>query len=294
MIQVSETNYLTTKEVARLCRVSDATVKRWEDAGLLKSERTSGKHRRFRAEEVARFQREQGLGQKTCHGDQSVLSSMVRRKNLACSNSTLLDLLVSGCEEETANFMIGTFLQGTELTDIFDDLLSPAMRKIGELWYSGELSVAQEHLASRAAHYGVHKLRTSLPLPEMKGKTAFCAAIEGDLHELPAYLAQVTIENEGWEVMNFGANTPFFSLNDEVQQYSPNAICLSATYITELERVSRDYKAFHERAQKLKIPIVLGGKPFEDDNVRRRFPADLYAESYAEVAHFIEQLEEKF
>jgi MerR family transcriptional regulator, light-induced transcriptional regulator len=292
MGQVSETNYLTTKEVARLCRVSDATVKRWEDAGLLKSERTSGQHRRFRAEEVARFQREQGLGQKTCHGDQSVQSSLVRRKNLACSTSTLFDLLVSGCEEETANFMIGSFLQGTELTDIFDNLLSPAMRQIGELWYQGELSVSQEHLATRAAHYAVHKLRTSLPLPEMKGKTAFCAAMEGDLHELPSYLAQVTIENEGWEVMNFGANTPLFSLNEEVLQYSPRAVCLSATYMTELERLSREYKTLRENAVKLKVPVILGGKIFEDDHIRRRFPAELYARSFGEVAHFIERLTE--
>jgi len=239
---------------------------------------------------VARFQREQGLGQKVCHGDQSVLSSLVRRKNLACSNSTLLDLLISGCEEETANFMIGTYLQGTEPTDIFDDLLSPAMRRIGELWYQGELSVAQEHLASRAAHYAVHKLRTSLPLPEMKGKTAFCATFEGDLHELPSYLAQVTIENEGWEVMNFGANTPFFSLTEEVLQYAPQVVCLSATYIAELERLSRDYKQFHENALRLKIPLILGGKIFEDNHIRQRFPAELYARSFGEVAHFVEQL----
>ncbi len=291
-MQVSEINYLTTKEVARLCRVSDATVKRWEDAGLLKSERTSGKHRRFRAEEVARFQREQGLGQKVCHGDQSVLSSTSRRKNLAGSNTTLFDLLVSGCEEETANFMIGAHLQGTELTEIFDDLLSPAMQRVGELWYRGELSVAQEHLATRAAHYAVHKLRTSLPLPEMKGKTAFCAAFETDLHELPSYLAQVTIENEGWEVTNFGANTPFFSLNEEVLQYTPQVVCISATYISELDRLSRDYRELRENAVKMKIPMILGGKIFEDDHIRRRFPAELYAESFAEVAHFVERLPE--
>lgn len=289
-MQMSETNYLTTKEVARLCRVSDATVKRWEDAGFLKSERTSGKHRRFRAEEVARFQREQGLGQKTCHGDQSVLNSAARRKSKNGSNSSFFDLLVSGCEEETANFIIGAYLQGTVLTDIFDNLLSPAMRRIGELWYRGELSVAQEHLASRAAHYAVHKLRTSLPLPEMKSKTAFCAAMEGDLHELPSYLAQVAIENEGWEVMNFGANTPLFSLNEEILQYVPNAVCLSATYLGELERLSRDYKEFRETAVKLKIPIILGGKIFNDDHIRRRFPAELYAESFAEVADFVGRL----
>lgn len=289
---VSEINYLTTKEVARLCRVSDATVKRWEDAGFLKSERTSGKHRRFRAEEVARFQREQGLGQKVCHGDQSVLSSFQRRKNPSGSNSTLFDLLISGSEEETANFIIGTHLQGTDLTEIFDRLLSPAMRRIGELWYRGELSVAQEHLATRAAHYAVHKLRTALPLPEMKNKTAFCAAIEGDLHELPAYLAQVTIENEGWEVMNFGANTPLFSLNEEITKYEPQAVCLSATYFVELERLSRDYREFRENAVRLKIPVILGGKVFDDDHIRRRFPAELYAESYGEVARFVERLTE--
>ena len=289
---MSELNSLTTKEVARLCRVSDATVKRWEDAGLLKSERTSGKHRRFRAEEVARFQREQGLGQKTCHGDQSVLNSAARRKARNGANSSFFDLLVSGCEEETANFIIGAYLQGTVLTDIFDNLLSPAMRRIGELWYRGELSVAQEHLASRSAHYAVHKLRTSLPLPEMKNRTAFCAAMEGDLHELPSYLAQVAIENEGWEVMNFGANTPLFSLNEEILQYAPNAVCLSATYLGELERLSRDYKEFRETALKLRIPVILGGKIFDDDHIRRRFPAELYAESFAEVADFVGRLSE--
>ncbi|MEP6900734.1 MAG: B12-binding domain-containing protein [Actinomycetota bacterium] len=287
---MSEPNYLTTKEVARLCRVSDATVKRWEDAGFLKSERTSGKHRRFRAEEIARFQREQGLGQKTCHGDQSVLSSVARRKNKINSDSSLFDLLISGCEEESANFIIGAYLQGTILTDVFDDLISPAMRRIGELWYRGELSVAQEHLATRAAHYAVHKLRTSLLLPEMKQKMAFCAAFEGDLHELPTYLAQLTIENEGWEVMNFGANTPLFSLCEEILQYSPQAVCLSATYLAEFERLSRDYKEFRETAVKLKIPVILGGKIFDDAHIRRRFPAELYAESFAEVADFIERL----
>jgi excisionase family DNA binding protein len=69
----------TTIEVARLCRVSDATVKRWEEAGLLKSERTSGGHRRFRVEEVARFQREQGLGLKQSHGDESVTKTTKTR-----------------------------------------------------------------------------------------------------------------------------------------------------------------------------------------------------------------------
>ena len=289
-MQMPESNYLTTKEVARLCRVSDATVKRWEDAGFLKSERTSGKHRRFRAEEIARFQREQGLGVKVCHGDRSALTAAARRKKRGDAGSTLFDLLITGCEEDAANLIISASLQGISITEIFDNAISPAMRQIGEMWYRGELSVAQEHLASRAAHYAVHKLRTSLPLPQMTENIAVCAAFEGDLHELPTYLAQVAIENEGWEVVNFGANTPLFTINEETLQHIPQAVCISATFLTDLERLSRDYRQFRETAVKLKIPVVLGGRVFNDEDIRRRFPAELYALSFNAVADFVRQL----
>ncbi|HEX8638341.1 MAG TPA: B12-binding domain-containing protein, partial [Pyrinomonadaceae bacterium] len=144
---------LTTKEVARLCRVSDATVKRWEDAGLIKSERTSGGHRRFRAEEIARFQREQNLGLKLTHGDESVARAATRRRvNKNHSHSSLFHSLVAGAEEEAANLLVGAHLRDKPLIEIFDGLICPAMRRVGELWYKGELTIAQEHLATRTAH----------------------------------------------------------------------------------------------------------------------------------------------
>ncbi|HXH70657.1 MAG TPA: MerR family DNA-binding transcriptional regulator, partial [Pyrinomonadaceae bacterium] len=213
---------LTTKEVARLCRVSDATVKRWEDAGLLQSERTGGGHRRFRAEEVVRFQREQKLGLKKFHGDESVVSAVARRrKNKYLPGSPLLKSLVAGCEEAAANLLIGEYLQGKSLTEIFDYSICPAMRLIGELWLEGELTVSQEHLATRTAHNSIYKLRNTLPVPEMTGELAVCCAVEGDFHELPTHLAQMTIENEGWEVLNFGANTPLKCLAKEISRHSP-------------------------------------------------------------------------
>lgn len=278
---------LTTKEVARLCRVSDATVKRWEEAGLLKSERTSGGHRRFRAEEVARFQREQGLGLKQTHGDESITTAQTRRRK-GTSTSSLFHSLTAGCEEETSNLLIKAYLHGTPLTDIFDDLISPAMRQIGDLWFKGELTVAQEHLATRAAHSAIYKLRNTLPVPKMTGELAFCCAVEGDFHELPTHLSQITIESKGWEVMNFGANTPLYSLMEEVLYHSPEAVCISATYLSDLERLSRDYKDFRDQMEKLKIPVILGGNVFQNDHIRFRFPAELHAESFDEVADFIE------
>jgi len=282
-----ELKCFTTKEVARLCRVSDATVKRWEDAGLLRSERTNGGHRRFRAEEILRFQREKGLGLKVSNGDESAVRAATRRRAVVNqSDCSLFHSLVAGCEEEAANALIGAHLHGAAPAKIFDDFVCPAMRRIGELWYNGELSITQEHIATRVACNAVFKLRNVLPVPVMNGETAVCCAMEGDFHELPTHLAQTVFENEGWEVLNFGANTPLYALTEEVFQHSPELICISVTVMGDVERLSRDYKYFNEQIGKLKIPIILGGRTLADEQIRRRFPAALYARSFTEIVEF--------
>ena len=280
----------TTIEVARLCRVSDATVKRWEKAGLLRSERTSGGHRRFRADEIARFQREQGLGLKQSHGDESVTKTISRGRKENRSGSALFQSLIDGGEEAAANFFITAHLEGKPLAEIIDCLICPAMQKIGELWHRGDISIAQEHLATRTVSFAVYKLRSALPIPEMKNGLAICCALEGDLHELPTLLAQITLENEGLEVVNFGASTPLYSLADEVARHSPNFVCISATVINDLERLTRDYKHFREKIIKLEIPILLGGGVFADQNIRRRFGSEFYMSSFSDVAEFARNL----
>ena len=288
---MTELKCLTTKEVARLCRISDATVKRWEDAGLLKSERTSGGHRRFRVEEIVRFQREQNLGLKQSHGDESVMMTAARRhadKNF--SSSECLHALAAGCEEAAANILISAYLKGKTLTEIFDEIVCAAMCRIGELWLKGEISVTQEHLATRAACSALYKLRHTLPVPKMTGNLAICCAVEGDFHELPTHLAQMTIENAGWEVMNFGANTPLYCLAEEVLRHSPQIVCIAATIINDVERLSRDYKIFTEQISRQKIPILLGGKAFNDEQIRPRFPARFYPQTFAETAEIVRNL----
>jgi len=282
---------LTTKEVAKLCCVSDATVKRWADAGLLKSERTKGGHRRFRVEEVARFQAQNGLGIKQAQGDQTPLRLARTKRNRRGSNiSSFLHALLVGCEEEAANILIKAYLYGDDLAKIFDEIISPTMRQIGEMWFAGQINVAQEHLATRVVYNALYRLRSSMPAKEPSGGLAFCCAFEGDFHELPTYLSQMIFESQGWEVMNFGANTPLYSLAEEAVLHTPEAICISATILGDYERLVRDYAEFRSKISKLRIPIILGGRIFEDERVKLRFPADAYLMSFAELAKFAEKI----
>ena len=282
---------LTTKEVARLCRVSDATVKRWQAAGLLKSERTNGGHRRFRAEEVARFQREQKLGLKQNHGDETALAPPNRKRaSKTGASDALFQALTAGSEEAAANIFINAHLDGKQVAEIFDDFLCPAMRRIGELWANGEINITQEHLATRIAHNALYKLRQMLPVSKNVGKTAMCCALEGDLHELPTHLVQITIENEGWNAVNFGANTPLYALTEEILNRKPDLVCISGTVIGDVEHLFRDYQTLRTKTAKLKIPFVLGGKVFAHEKMQERFPAGFYAGSFTAVAGFVQEL----
>lgn len=288
---MSKIKCLTTKEVARLCRVSDATVKRWDDANFLQSERTSGGHRRFRAEEVARFQREQELGLKQSHGDESVTMAAGRRREYKkYDDSSFIHSLLAGCEEAVANSLIRAHLDGNSLSKICDELICPALHQIGELWYRGEISITQEHLATRLVHNAIYKLRGMLGVPQMKDELAMCCALEGDFHELPTHLTQITLENDGWEVLNFGANTPLYCLAEEVLRRLPKIVCISATVLGDIERLSRDYQHFIGQIAKSKTSIIIGGYAFRDTRIHRRFPAGLYARSFGEVLDFTQKL----
>lgn len=282
---------LTTREVARLCRVSDATVKRWQQAGLLESERTTGGHRRFRPEDIARFQTAQKLGLPRSFGDESA-AAISKRLNgdKHLSDSDLFHALLAGCEEAAANVLIGAYLRGKQPAAIFDETICPAMRQIGELWANGQISITQEHLATRAAHNAVYKFRRALPVSKSNGRLAVCCALEGDFHELPTHLAQTTLETEGWHAINFGANTPLDALTGEIVRRQPDLICISATVIIEAERFFNDYQKLRAQAAQLNIPVILGGRVFRDERIRAGFPAELYARKFSEVAEFVQNL----
>lgn len=282
---------LTTKEVAKLCRVSDATVKRWAEAGILRSERTNGGHRRFRAEEVARFQRETGLGQKQSCADQSVLQQVrTKRSKKYQSVSALFKVIIEGREEETAAILISAYLGGESLPKIFDREICGVMRRVGELWSDGELSVAEEHLATRTILNAVQKLRNVIPVADLNGKLAMCCAFEGDFHELSTHLVQILLESAGWEVLNFGANTPFYSLAEEVNEQKPDLICISSTIMSDAERSARDFRNFRAEISKTNAMIAVGGRSFAEERVRQRFAADFFSETFADLSEFAARL----
>lgn len=285
---------LTTREVARLLGVSEATVKRWADRRFLHSEKTAGGHRRFHPESVARFLREQGAEAKTrapletrAVGSAAPLNESAEA---GASNSYLFDALVQGRPEDAASFLINQYLHGRTLSLIFDETLSPLMRRIGDLWYEGDLTVAQEHLATRTALTALYRLREVTAVEEAKGLRAICCGIEGDFHDLPVHFAQALLKSKGWEAISLGANTPFFALQEAMLRYCPALVCVSSTIFNNPDRGAREYEEVLKTAASVGAVIVLGGAGLKDAQLRRRFRADLHAESFQQLSEFADAL----
>jgi excisionase family DNA binding protein len=288
---------LTTGEVAHLLGVSEATVKRWADKRLLHPEKTAGGHRRFRPESIALFLRGQ-RPDATSRGPVQTRAavSLPERRLIADVNAksfNMFDALVRGRADEAASFLVTQYLHGRPLAGIFDEILAHAMRRVGDLWYQGELTVAQEHLATRTAVTAVYRLRDVMLAREANGLLAICCGMEGDFHDLPVQFSQVLLESEGWQAISLGANTPFFALTEAMLQHGPALVCVSSTVFNNPDRAAREYEEVRQTAARLGAALVLGGAGFKDRQLRQRFAADLHADNFQQLSEFATSLKSK-
>jgi excisionase family DNA binding protein len=273
---------LTTKEVARLLQVSEATVKRWADDGLLRSNKTVGGHRRFSAHAIASLRREKGIGPASA-------PPRARKKNRAPSirlSASLTESLLRGDEKGVTAFLIHAYMEGQSLVALFDQTITEAMHEVGELWFQGTITVADEHLATRVLLSALQQLRSVVVHAGPIGLNAICCGIEGDLHELPVHLAEIILESDGWDVKNLGANTPLFALRDMVTDRRPQLICIAGRTVADLDRTASEFDRLRKLTDRIGAQVTLGGEVFRDPNLRRRFPADLYAEDFHSLSRF--------
>ena len=282
---------LTTREVARLLLVSEATVKRWADDGLLLPKKTVGGHRRFSIQSVARFRREQGIAPAAQSPTKRVRKKVVPGRLPSVENFGAL--LLSENEAEAAAQLIDAYLQNHGLGTLFDTTITNAMHRVGDLWFTGTITIADEHLATRVMLSALQKLRGIVVPGQATGLKALSCGIEGDLHELPIHLAEIIFESEGWDVANLGPNTPLFTLRDMVAQKKPDLVCISARSIGDLDRATAEYAQFRKIMEKINGTTVLGGEAFRDSNLRQRFPAEFYAESFSGLSKFLKDLAKK-
>jgi hypothetical protein len=69
------------------------------------------------------------------------------------------------------------------------------MHQIGDLWFKGTITVADEHLATRVVLSALQTFECRYDADSAEWSEGKCCGIEGDLHELPVQLARIILES---------------------------------------------------------------------------------------------------
>ena len=249
---------ISTRAVAEVLGVSEATVKRWSDAGTLRCFRTPGGHRKFRLRDVKAFlldhEAEIRTEAPTATATPGLTADQAEARALALSSD--VDGLVSLVAKHR--------LQGTPLARIFDEVFTPAMASIGTDWAQGRLTAAQEHLASGAVLEMLARVR---PLVERSSRAdrgrAICACLQGEQHAIGIHMVALVLGAAGYRVAMLGANVPTADLALMVAGDSPALLALSASSNANPEALRGDLAVVSSAAAASKTKVVVGGPGFD-------------------------------
>ena len=131
-------------------------------------------------------------------------------------------------DETRAGEVISEALTLYSVEDVCIQVLQGVLVRIGELWLTGEVTVAVEHFASSFARARLENLFNQSP-HNVHGPFAVVACAPEELHELGAMFLAIFLRRSGFRVVYLGQNVPLDSLLGMVRALRPEAVCISAT-----------------------------------------------------------------
>ncbi len=147
---------------------------------------------------------------------------------------------------------------GVSPTDLYLDVLAPAMGEIGDRWARGEVSVTQEHQASAVMVRLVGRLGPLFSRPGRDRGTVVLGAPSGDHHSLPGALFADVLRGQGLHVVQLGADTPANSFVEAARGTERLvAVGVTVTLGGNGPAVAAVVAALHQASIG---PVVLGGQ----------------------------------
>jgi MerR family transcriptional regulator, light-induced transcriptional regulator len=113
-----------------------------------------------------------------------------------------------------------------------EGVVAPLFRAIGDGWHAGEMSIAQEHMATATARWLLAQLRSALPAVEW-APLIVVGTPAGDTHEIGALLVAGVAAAEGWRVAYLGTNAPASELADTARRLDARAVAVSSVYAAD-------------------------------------------------------------
>jgi excisionase family DNA binding protein len=281
--------YLSTAQVADALGLGVSTVKRWVEEGILPATKTAGGHRKLLLADVVEVARRSNLPVR----DLSRLTASVagrRSAPAAAQSSELYQALLAGDARAARAVVHGAYRNGMPIETMADEVIGPAMHRIGHDWQVGAIDVMHEHRASQICASALYELKEVLETRARRNRpVAVGGAVEGDLTVLPTLLSQMALIDAGWDAINLGPNTPIKSLQRAATELRPRLVWLSISHGADEATFLRDYRALYRQCEAAGAALIIGGRALVEA-VRARLPYTAYGDGLAHLAAFARTL----
>ncbi|MBI5537192.1 MAG: helix-turn-helix domain-containing protein [Deltaproteobacteria bacterium] len=194
---------MSTGDVAEVLGVSEATVKRWADAGTLSCIRTPGGHRKFRLRDIAMH-----LASRRGPSHSNEVPPTESERDL----DEMVSALLVGDVEKVAGAVAAARLQRTSMAALADTLLFPAMQRVRQATTTGRCEAFHEHIALNTLVEVCARQRPSLRVPGSSRGRAVVAPAPGETSDVLARLASLVAVESGFDAYVLGTGLPPSSL----------------------------------------------------------------------------------
>ncbi|QOJ15893.1 MAG: B12-binding domain-containing protein [Planctomycetia bacterium] len=280
---------LSPKRVARAIGVSEASLKRWCDKGLISAARTAGGHRRLSRASVVEFLRSTGhpvtapelLGlPATCGSGDGVIEHAVER---------IFSALIDSDDERVRRVIFDLYLAGRSMIEIGDRAIATAMHQIGRAWEAGRIEVYQERRAVEVCTSVIGELRRVLPPPSATAPLTLGGSLAPDPYTLVGHMAELVLLEAGWRAQSLGIGHPVETLIAAIKAKRPRMFWLTASSVEEPERFVADCRRLCAAARENGAALVVGGRAL-NEGLRRELDYHAYCDNLRNLVSFAESL----
>jgi methanogenic corrinoid protein MtbC1 len=172
--------------------------------------------------------------------------------------------LFAGDSEAAERAIRAAMQQGLTTADIDVELIAPALFLVGEKWMTGEITVADEHLASEIVLRVLALQREARrTIRRRRQRRVLLLAPEGERHVIGLHMAADLLYAAGYDTYMLGGDVPLADVGLAAARHAAEVVCFTATMPETAERL--DAAIDYLRGARPGCAVLLGGSavPFE-------------------------------
>jgi excisionase family DNA binding protein len=282
----AQPRYASTVQVAEALGVSVTTVKRWVDDHILPAHRTAGGHRKVLLADVLRLARDGKLP----HADLSRLHDSARSSPLETVRSEFGAAMESTDADAIRDVLLAAYRGGTKVETLADEVIAPAMTRVGRDWETGQLSVMREHEMSQACVAALYDFAKGLNTKtDARQPVAVGGAPEHDHYVLPSLLTKLALADSGWDAVNLGPHTPAEAFRTAIRDLKPKLIWVSVSHLPDPHGFLPGHREVYRMAEEHGVAVAVGGRGLTGD-IRGKMPYTMFGDGLTQLVAFARTL----